>query len=85
MCGYILVPRPSHRAQMASFLGLARFFFLCFFVSSAVAAEDNKYNSKCKKPKVRREWRDFSTHEQEEWINAVNVCSSHGRPAFPRC
>jgi hypothetical protein len=55
-------------SQMVSFLAVVRVLLFSFLVSAVVAS-----GNKCKKPKVRREWRALSRDQRTEWIRAVNV------------
>ena len=50
------------------FSTLARFSFLLSLVFSVTG-----YNLQCPDPKVRKEWRQLSKPEKEDWIRAVNV------------
>jgi len=56
---------------------LARLSLLCPLVFSVVAARPNP---PCLSPKVRREWRQLSKYEREDWIRAVNVLAYANRP-----
>ncbi|KAF9648026.1 Di-copper centre-containing protein [Thelephora ganbajun] len=50
---------------------LARLLFIGSLVLSVAAARPNP---PCLIPKVRKEWRQLSKRERQDWIGAVNVC-----------
>jgi hypothetical protein len=43
------------------------------FLWSALRVSGSNEKGPCTNPKVRREWRAFSTKEKAEWIRAINV------------
>ena len=49
---------------------LARFSIL---LSPVLSVTVSGYNIQCLHPKVRKEWRQLSKPEKEDWIHAVNV------------